>query len=324
MKLHHTYRAVAVSLLAGALAVTAQPAQAVSASEGFESGATPAGWQTVNLSSPIGDAGWSQGSPDAFPAQAGSPGSYFAANFESGSSTATLSDWLVMPRQTSLSSTDTLEFWTRTLQYDAGNTIYPDRLEVRMSTNGSCSPGTTADGVGDFTTLLTTVNPQLTVDGYPQAWTKYAVSLTGLATTNVAGCIAFRYHVTDGGPSGDNSNFIGLDSVVYTDNASVACTTAQASVTAAQTQVTTATATLTSTSAAASKAAKVVKKATKELKKATKAGNPTKVEKAKKKVKKAKKSLRQAKKRVASAKTVLTAAQTALTTAQTSSTTSCP
>ncbi len=48
-------------------------------------------------------------------------------------------------------------------------------------------PGTTADGVGDFTTLLTTVNPQLTVDGYPQAWTKYAVSLTGLATTNVAG-----------------------------------------------------------------------------------------------------------------------------------------
>ncbi len=201
MKLHHTPTAPSRSACWPArLAVTAQPAQAVSASEGFESGATPAGWQTVNLSSPIGDAGWSQGSPDAFPAQAGSPGSYFAANFESGSSTATLSDWLVMPRQTSLSSTDTLEFWTRTLQYDAGNTIYPDRLEVRMSTNGRAA----RDDRGRRRRLHHAAHhgePAAHGRRLPAGVDEVRGLADRLATTNVAGCIAFRYHVTDGGPS---------------------------------------------------------------------------------------------------------------------------
>jgi len=313
-------RTIAVSLVAGAMAVTALPAQAASFTEGFESGGTPAGWQVVNLSSPLGTETWSQGDSEAFPAQAGTPDSFFAANYQDGAGTATLSDWLITPRQTSLSSTDAFEFWTRALT----GTTYADRLEVRMSTNGSCNPGTTADGVGDFTTLLGTVNPQLAADGYPQEWTKYTLPLTGLGSANVAGCVAFRYYVTDGGPTGTNSDYIGIDSVAFTDNASVACTTAQASTVSAQGQVTTATATAATASKAVVKAKKALKKAKKALKKAAKAEDDAKVTKAKKKVKKAKKSLKRATKASSSAKATLTAAQTALAAAQASTTTSCP
>jgi hypothetical protein len=312
-----------LGLVAGALAVTTTaPAQAASYTEGFEGTTTPAGWQVVNLSSPIGDQSWSAGEADTdFSAQAGTPNSYFATNYEAGNDVATISDWLITPKQTSLSSTDVFEFWTRTLT----NTTYPDRLEVRMSTNGSCSPGTTADGVGDFTTLLGTVNPSLNDVDYPKAWTKYSLALTGLSTTNVSGCVAFRYFVTNGGPNGDNSNYIGIDSVAFVDNASTACTTAQASATSAQATVTAATATLTAANQAVTVAKKVLKKAKKKLKKARKADAPEKkIKKLKKKVKKAKKALKLAQAKAAAATTALTNAQAALAAAQASSTSSCP
>lgn len=320
--IRRTARTAALGLVAGALAVTtAQPAQAASFGEGFESGTTPAGWQVVNLSSPLGTETWSQGEAGGdFAAQAGTPNSFFAANFQDGAGTATISDWLITPRQASLSSTDVFEFWTRTLT----DTNYPDRLEVRMSTNGSCNPGTTADGVGDFTTVLGTVNPALTLDGYPETWTKYSLPLAGLGTTNVAGCVAFRYYVPNGGPSGDNSNYIAIDSVAFTDNASVACTTAQGSVASAQATVTTATATVATATKTLAKAKKVLKKARKALKKAVKADDEAKIAKAKKKVKKAKKAVKKAKKKKAAAQSALTTAQAALAAAQASTTTSCP
>ena len=44
----------------------------------------------------------------------------------------------------------------------------PDRLELRVSTNGSCNPGTTATDVGDFQALVTSVNPTLERGGYPE------------------------------------------------------------------------------------------------------------------------------------------------------------
>jgi len=52
------------------------------------------------------------------------------------------------------------------------------------------------------------------VGGYPDAWTRYEANIdfTG------AGRIAFRYFVTDGGPSGSNSNYIGIDTVEVTSD----------------------------------------------------------------------------------------------------------
>lgn len=81
---------------------------------------------------------------------------------------------------------------------------------MRLSTSGtSANTGTTAADVGDFTTLLLSVNPTLAVGGYPEVWTRYEININHAGT----GRIAFRYFVTNGGPSGSNSNYIGIDTV---------------------------------------------------------------------------------------------------------------
>lgn len=303
---------VAIGLVAGAMAVTAQPAQAASATEGFDNVAALTSWKVVNLSEPGQPVkpSWTQGDAARFPAQAGAANSYAGVNYNSGGQD--VSAWLIMPQQTSLSSTDVLSFWSRS---EGGN--YPDRLEVRMSTNGSCSPGTTTDGVGDFTTLLGGVNPTQAVNGYPTTWTQYSLPLTGLSTTNVSGCLAFRYYIKGTGSAGQ---YIGLDSLSFTDNSSTACVTANASATAAQ-------ATATAASAKVTAAKKVVKKAKKKLKKAQKAlkkASRSEVDKAKTKVKKAKKAKKKAVKKYKKAKTAFASAQTAVTTAQTGVFSSCP
>jgi hypothetical protein len=50
-----------------------------------------------------------------------------------------------------------------------------------MSTNrASTNVGSTATGVGDFTTLLLDINPNYTTNCYPDVWTQFTVTLSGL------------------------------------------------------------------------------------------------------------------------------------------------
>ena len=50
-----------------------------------------------------------------------------------------------------------------------------------MSTNGASSNvGTTATDVGDFTTLLLDINPTYTTTGYPNVWTQFTVTVSGV------------------------------------------------------------------------------------------------------------------------------------------------
>jgi len=181
--------------------------------EGFENIATLTDWYIQNNSdSP--DLDWGAGDNTIFSAQAGTTGSYLSVNYQStlSSAPATLSNWLFAPTRT-LNNGDIISFFTRTT---AGTPVYPDRLEVRLSTAGNgTNPGTTSTSVGTFTTLLLSVNPNLTTTAYPIGWTQYSVTISGLpGPTN--GRIAFRYFVTNGGPVGANSNYIGIDSYSYT------------------------------------------------------------------------------------------------------------
>jgi hypothetical protein len=70
--------------------------------------------------------------------------------------------------------------------------------------------------VGDFSTLLLSVNPNLAtgIANYPNTWTQYTATVSGLAGPT-SGRFAFRYHVTNGGPNGANSNYIGIDTLSY-------------------------------------------------------------------------------------------------------------
>ncbi|MFT3911050.1 MAG: choice-of-anchor J domain-containing protein [Ferruginibacter sp.] len=187
--------------------------------EGFTT-VLPVGWFSQNLSSPIGSTNWFQGNDAVFPANSGATNSYIGANFNNTASTGTtntISNWLFMPvPSVQIHNGDVLTFYTR-----AANLVGSrgERLEVRLSTNGtSVNAGSTATSVGDFTNLLLTINPTLLPTGqpgaYPNVWTQYTATVSGLSSP-VSGRFAFRYFVTNGGTQGTNSNFIGIDDVVY-------------------------------------------------------------------------------------------------------------
>mgnify|MGYP002623951080 CR=1 FL=1 len=195
-------------------AVCAAPAAFAWGTEGFDDITTLVGngWNMQNLSSPIGTTNWFQGNSTVFPSHSGAATSYIGTNFNNGAGVATLSNWLLTPVVT-LSNGDQMSFWTRTV---TANT-FPDRLQVRMSTNGSSTNvGATATSVGDFSTLMLDINPTYQNGGvYPEVWTQFTVTVSGLASPT-QGRFAFRYFVENGGPSGANSNYIGIDTAGYT------------------------------------------------------------------------------------------------------------
>ncbi|MFZ2360669.1 MAG: choice-of-anchor J domain-containing protein, partial [Anaerolineae bacterium] len=176
------------------------------------------GWFFQNNSSPLGLTNWFQGNDTVFPAHAGASTAYIGANFNNTSGAGDISNWMLTP-QLNLANGDTISFWTRT----ATGSSWPDRVELRLSTAGaSTNVGTLATDVGDFTTLLLSVNPTLVAGGYPEVWTQYTATLSGISG-GASGRIAFRYFVTNGGPSGANSNYIGIDTVEYTAAQTVVC-----------------------------------------------------------------------------------------------------
>src|SRR5258706_10866434 len=133
----------------------------------------PPGWVVTNNSAPLGATSWYQGDTGTFEAQGGPADSYAAANFDNTGNTGTISDWLLTPQVTFVNGT-ILTFYTRKAEPDD----YPDRMQVRLSTNGaSTEVGALATDVGDFTTLLLEINPTLVPGVYPVAWTQYTITL---------------------------------------------------------------------------------------------------------------------------------------------------
>jgi len=160
------------------------------------------GWAMVNNSAPVGPGTWFQGNGAVFPANSGAADSYIGNNYLAAAAGGNISSWLITP-ELAFSDLVQIDFYTRT---DA-NSIYPDELELRVSLNGpSTNVGLTDTSVGDFATLLLTVNPTLAVGGYPETWTHVSAAIQ--FGSPVSGRIAFRYAV----PNTDlNGNYIGID-----------------------------------------------------------------------------------------------------------------
>ncbi len=158
------------------------------------------GWVLTNNSTPGGATNWFQGNTGVFPALDGSDG-YIAANFLNAGGGGDISNWLILP-ELMLNDGDTLSFLTRS------NGELADRLEVRFGVGTSTDVGATPASVGNFTTMLLTINPALGGD-YPTDWTLFTVTLSGLGGPT-AGRFAFRYDVTDTNVNGD---YIGIDNV---------------------------------------------------------------------------------------------------------------
>ncbi|UKM64892.1 T9SS type A sorting domain-containing protein [Flavobacteriaceae bacterium GSB9] len=180
-------------------------------SESFDDVSSLSDWKFINVSEPIGTYQWQQGTGELGP-HSGSETSYIATNAQSVSGTGTNSDWLILPAL-SLKDGDKVSFYT----IAATPQTFPDRLEVRLSTNvESSADPTDSNSVGDYTNLLLEINPDLTAGIYPTEYTQYEATITGIGTTPVNARIAFRYYVTDGGPTGPNSNGIAIDTLEIT------------------------------------------------------------------------------------------------------------
>jgi hypothetical protein len=205
-------------VLAAVALACAGVSSAASLSEGFDTvasgvyataGSPVAGWTALNVSTTPGSTGWFQGNDTVFSAFSGASTSYIGANFNNTTGNSTINSWLWTPSLT-FNNGDVIRFYTRTTDTPA----YPDRLELRFSTGAVVNPsGPTS--VGSFSTLLLSVNPNLTTSGYPNTWTLYSATISGLSGPT-AGNVAFRYFVTSGGPLGANSDYIGIDSFSIT------------------------------------------------------------------------------------------------------------
>jgi hypothetical protein len=76
--------------------------------------------------------------------------------------------------------------------------------------NTSVIPSSGENDLGDFTTLAVEINPALDQTSYPFAWTQYTYVVSGVPVATDCK-FAFRYYVIDGGPTGANSDIIGVD-----------------------------------------------------------------------------------------------------------------
>lgn len=166
------------------------------------------GWKPKRgpLSGPAGTSpNWFQGNSTVFNAFEGPPTGYVAANFNNVTGSNTIDLWLISPNVNG-NAGDTLSFYSRSP--DAST--YPDSIRVYWASNGDTVPGS-----GSFVELG-----------------KFKVSTAGwvesryvLPSAGASGRFAINYRVANGGPSGVNSDFIGVDFIRLLGPAPAANTT---------------------------------------------------------------------------------------------------
>jgi len=179
------------------------------------------GWRAINRSQQAGDENWQQGSYIADNIKGGpfysgisarsykaSANEYALCPYTVGYGLATINCWLLTP-PLMMKNGDRFSFYTRT----SSPVNYPDRMQVWLNTkNDGLNVGNDPAETGDFDKMFIDINPSQTATGYPTTWTKYEFTISGLPYTSPKKLrIGFRYYVTGGGPSGSNSNEVGID-----------------------------------------------------------------------------------------------------------------
>lgn len=185
-----------------------------------------AGWKGVNLSNPLGEASWQQGSyivnaTKGGPFVSGIPARSYKASanelafvpYTAGAGLSFINCWLISP-ELSMKNGDKISFWTRT----KSSVSFPDRMQVWLNpNNASTNVGRSDAETGDFTVKLVDINPTLSFSpyptGYPTTWTKFEFTISGLPNGTIPQKhrVGFRYFVKSGGPSGSVSDEIGID-----------------------------------------------------------------------------------------------------------------
>jgi len=209
-------------------------------------GLSSKGWVFLNNSNPVGQTGWRQGRYEAanmaqykflgpvtylgFPAYSAStaPTDFVSCDVTAVNDFGKISSWLISP-EVPMKNGDKIIFYTRATA-DQNYPVYTkDRMQVWANVSGS-TVNIADTGTGNFTKLLLDINPTYKYNdpagpggpgGYPQAWTKYTITISGLPAAGVPKArFGFRYLGEDaglaGGSSGDNfPTIVGVDSLAY-------------------------------------------------------------------------------------------------------------
>ena len=188
--------------------------QATLLTEGFDDITTlpGAGYSLINVSDAPGATDWFQGNDAVFPSQSGGPTSYIGANFNNTGGSV-INNFMITP-VLNLENGDEITFWTRS----PTASTFPDRLEVRVDPTGANTNPNGPASVGSYTELLLEINPALQTGVYPDVWTEFTATVSGLSGPTDSR-VAFRYWVTDAGPIGNNSDYIGIDSLTIEEGA---------------------------------------------------------------------------------------------------------
>ncbi|TAL46792.1 MAG: hypothetical protein EPN92_05540 [Chitinophagaceae bacterium] len=175
------------------------------------------GWVFNNNSEPAGISQWTQGLYGFFPAYSSN---YNGLDYASCNYTVslglglnvTISSWMIT-KPILAKNGDQVSFYTRTFS----PVFYPDRLQFRANlTDDNPDVGLDPTTLGNFTTLIADINPNLTLTGYPQTWTKISWTVAGLpANTTRSIRFAFRYYFNN---TFNNGYYIGVDKFEFISN----------------------------------------------------------------------------------------------------------
>jgi hypothetical protein len=141
---------------------------------------------------PIGTTYWFQGNSGVFAAFNGPATGYVGANFNATTGTNTIDLWLILP-SVNVAAGDTISFYERS----PSASTFPDSIRVYYASNGdtNASTGSWVE-LGKFKTTTT------------GSWAERRFVAPSAGAN---GRFAINYRVANGGPTGANSDFIGID-----------------------------------------------------------------------------------------------------------------
>lgn len=151
------------------------------------------GYSPQNDSSPLGVTDWFQGNSAVFDAFNGPADGYAGANFNNTAGTGTIDNWLMLP-ELDIQSGDEMCFYSRSTT----STTFPDFIRVMYNATGS-----TDVNDGSWVQL-----DEFQVNNGTWEQKCYQAPSNG---SNAR--FAIRYYVENGGPTGSNSDYIGIDQI---------------------------------------------------------------------------------------------------------------
>jgi len=151
------------------------------------------GYLIYRLGTPLGTTFWFQGNPTVFTAYNGPSDGYVGANFNAVTGANNIDNWMVLPKK-SVTAGDSIVFYSRS----PAASIYPDSIRVMYSAAGDSTTAGPWTELGRF---------KVNVAG---VWERKAF---GAPVSGANARYAIRYNVVSGGPSGSNSDYIGIDAL---------------------------------------------------------------------------------------------------------------